>query len=125
VVLNKADIVKLDELIPEKRAQLAPIESEDVPVMEMSTVTGQGVMEVKQEVRPSSHLCWSANLHAHIIFCSLVMSPAPVQWSGLIVFYTCYFPSACVVVVFVEVELYNMFQYQNFRKYVLHVNVIL
>jgi nucleolar GTP-binding protein len=53
VVLNKTDIVKLDELSPEKRAQLAPIESEDIPVMEMSTVTEQGIMEVKQEVRPS------------------------------------------------------------------------
>jgi nucleolar GTP-binding protein len=56
VVLNKADIVKLDELNPEKRALLAPIESEDIPVMEMSTVTEQGIMEVKQEVRPSLHV---------------------------------------------------------------------
>jgi nucleolar GTP-binding protein len=55
-VLNKADIVKLEELSSEKRAQLAPIESENIPVMEMSTVTEQGIMEVKQEVRPSSHI---------------------------------------------------------------------
>lgn len=51
VVLNKADIVKLEELSPEKRALLAPLESENIPVMEMSTVAEQGVMEVKQEVR--------------------------------------------------------------------------
>ncbi|KDR12537.1 nucleolar GTP-binding protein 1 [Zootermopsis nevadensis] len=49
VVLNKADIVKLEELSPEKRALLAPLESENIPVMEMSTVAEQGVMEVKQE----------------------------------------------------------------------------
>jgi nucleolar GTP-binding protein len=51
VVLNKADIVKLEELSPEKRALLAPLEAENIPVMEMSTVAEQGVMEVKQEVR--------------------------------------------------------------------------
>jgi nucleolar GTP-binding protein len=50
VVLNKVDIVKLEELSPEKRALLATIESENVPIMEMSTVTEQGIMEVKQEV---------------------------------------------------------------------------
>ena len=51
VVLNKADILKLEELSPEKRALLARIESEKIPVMEMSTVTENGIMEVKQEVR--------------------------------------------------------------------------
>jgi nucleolar GTP-binding protein len=50
VVLNKEDILKLEELSPEKRALLAPIESENIPVMEMSTVTENGIMEVKQEV---------------------------------------------------------------------------
>jgi nucleolar GTP-binding protein len=56
VVLNKADVVRLEELSPEKRALLAPIESENFPVMEMSTVTEQGIMEVKQEVR--YHIYW-------------------------------------------------------------------
>lgn len=51
MVLNKADILKLEELSPEKRACLARIESENIPVMEMSTVTENGIMEVKQEVR--------------------------------------------------------------------------
>jgi nucleolar GTP-binding protein len=50
VVLNKADILKLEELSPEKRALLAGIESEKIPIMEMSTVTENGIMEVKQEV---------------------------------------------------------------------------
>jgi Ni2+-binding GTPase involved in maturation of urease and hydrogenase len=84
-VLNKADIVKLDELSPEKRAQLAPIVSEDIPLMEMSTVTEQGIMEVKQEVRPSSHALVSKSLCSHN-FCSLLMSPEHMKWSGLIVF---------------------------------------
>jgi len=56
VVLNKADILKLEELSPEKRALLTRIESENIPVMEMSTVTENGIMEVKQEVRFFTYL---------------------------------------------------------------------
>lgn len=56
VVLNKADILKLEELSPEKRALLTRIESENIPVMEMSTVTENGIMEVKQEVKFFTYL---------------------------------------------------------------------
>lgn len=56
MVLNKADILKLEELSPEKRALLARIESENIPVMEMSTMTENGIMEVKQEVRFFTYL---------------------------------------------------------------------
>lgn len=56
MVLNKADILKLEELSPEKRALLACIESEKIPIMEMSTVTENGIMEVKQEVRFFTYL---------------------------------------------------------------------
>ncbi|TGZ32548.1 Nucleolar GTP-binding protein 1 [Temnothorax longispinosus] len=50
IVLNKMDIVRLDELSPEKRAVLKPLEDDaNVPVLEMSTVTDFGVMEVKLE----------------------------------------------------------------------------
>jgi len=56
VVLNKTDILKLEELSPEKRDLLARIESENIPVMEMSTVTENGIMEVKQEVRYFTYL---------------------------------------------------------------------
>jgi selenocysteine-specific translation elongation factor len=81
VVLNKADILKLDELIPEKRAQLAPIESEDIPVMEMSTVTGQGIMEVKQEVGPSLHLLVSKSLCSHnFLLLDNVTSTYAIVW---------------------------------------------
>lgn len=50
VVMNKADIVRLEELPPEKRALLKPLEDDtNVPTLEMSTVTDFGVMEVKLE----------------------------------------------------------------------------
>lgn len=42
--------MNLDELSPEKRAVLKPLEDDkDIPVLEMSTVTDVGVMEVKTE----------------------------------------------------------------------------
>lgn len=44
------DILRLDELSPEKRAVLKSLEEDtNVPVLEMSTVTDFGVMEVKLE----------------------------------------------------------------------------
>lgn len=50
VVANKIDIVKLDELSPENRAILKNLEDEsDLKIMEMSTVTDEGVIEVKTE----------------------------------------------------------------------------
>lgn len=50
IVLNKMDIVSLNELPPEKRSVLKPLESDaNTPVLEMSTVTDHGVMEVKTE----------------------------------------------------------------------------
>lgn len=47
VVANKADVLRLDELPPEKRALLKSLEDKDVPVLEMSTITDFGVMDVK------------------------------------------------------------------------------
>lgn len=48
VVLNKVDILQLEELSPEKRTILKPLEDDaNVPVIEMSTITDFGVMEVK------------------------------------------------------------------------------
>lgn len=50
MVMNKIDIVRLEELSPEKRAVVKPLENdESVPVLEMSTITDVGVMEVKTE----------------------------------------------------------------------------
>lgn len=50
IVLNKVDIISLNELSPEKRAVLKPLEDDtNTPVMEMSAVTDTGVMEVKIE----------------------------------------------------------------------------
>ncbi|PSN47441.1 Nucleolar GTP-binding protein 1 [Blattella germanica] len=49
VVLNKSDIIKLEDLSPEKRSALKSLEEDKIPLLEMSTVTDDGVMEVKQE----------------------------------------------------------------------------
>ena len=49
VVANKIDIVSLNELSEEKREILKELEEQDIPVLEMSTVTDVGVMEVKNE----------------------------------------------------------------------------
>ncbi|XP_033176961.1 nucleolar GTP-binding protein 1 [Bombus impatiens] len=47
VVANKADILRLNELPPEKRVLLKSLEDKDIPVLEMSTITDFGVMDVK------------------------------------------------------------------------------
>lgn len=48
LVANKTDIVTLDELPEERRAVLQEIEGNpELTVMEMSTVTDKGVVEVK------------------------------------------------------------------------------
>lgn len=50
VVVNKVDVLRLEELSPEKRAVLKTLEDDEtIPVLEMSTVTDFGVMEVKIE----------------------------------------------------------------------------
>ncbi|KAG5313807.1 NOG1 protein, partial [Acromyrmex insinuator] len=50
IVMNKTDIIRLEELSPEKRAVLKPFENDtNIPVLEMSTITDFGVMEVKLE----------------------------------------------------------------------------
>lgn len=49
-MLNKTDIVRLSELSPEKRAVLKSFENDaNIPMLEMSTITDVGVMEVKLE----------------------------------------------------------------------------
>ncbi|XP_044744495.1 nucleolar GTP-binding protein 1 [Coccinella septempunctata] len=47
IVVNKSDILSLEELSPEKRQLLAVFEKEKIPLYEMSTVNKNGVMEVK------------------------------------------------------------------------------
>ncbi|CAD1474489.1 unnamed protein product, partial [Heterotrigona itama] len=47
VVVNKVDILHLEELPPDKRALLKSLDGKDVPVLEMSTITDFGVMDVK------------------------------------------------------------------------------
>ncbi|CAL7937284.1 unnamed protein product [Xylocopa violacea] len=47
VVANKVDVLRLEELAPEKRTVLKSLEDKDVPVLETSTITDFGVMDVK------------------------------------------------------------------------------
>lgn len=49
-VMNKVDIIRLEELSAEKRNILKPLENDkNIPMLEMSTITDFGVMEVKTE----------------------------------------------------------------------------
>lgn len=50
VVCNKVDIITVDQLSPDKKAPIEAFEKNGVPVMKMSTVTEEGVCEVKHEV---------------------------------------------------------------------------
>lgn len=51
MVLNKVDVVTLENLNPERRKALESLENNDsLTMMQMSTMTEEGVMEVKQEV---------------------------------------------------------------------------
>lgn len=50
VVVNKVDILRLEELSDEKKSVLKELEDdENIPVIEMSTVTDFGVMNVKNQ----------------------------------------------------------------------------
>lgn len=50
---NKTDVITLRELkekSPEKFNLISALEEEKIPILEMSTLTQDGVMEVKKEV---------------------------------------------------------------------------
>lgn len=49
VVLSKSDVTKLSELPADRREAFKPFEQESVSLLEMSSLTGEGVMEVKTE----------------------------------------------------------------------------
>jgi len=49
VVLNKTDIIKLEELKPEQKSLIQRFLDDNIPVLEMSTISEEGVMEVKTE----------------------------------------------------------------------------
>ena len=50
VVCNKMDIVPLDELSEDNKKALKIFEDNKIPILSMSTVTDEGVMDVKQAV---------------------------------------------------------------------------
>lgn len=47
VVVNKVDVLRLEQLSTDKQKILKSLEEKDVPVLEMSTITDFGVMDVK------------------------------------------------------------------------------
>ena len=49
VVLNKTDVIRLEELKPEQKTLIQGFIDDDIPVMEMSTLSEEGVMNVKTE----------------------------------------------------------------------------
>ena len=49
VVLNKIDMVRLEELKPEQKDLIQKFVTDNIPVLEMSTFTDEGVMNVKTE----------------------------------------------------------------------------
>ncbi|CAG0921831.1 unnamed protein product [Notodromas monacha] len=49
VALNKSDVMRRSDMHPDDESRLTILEKEGIPVMEMSTVSEQGVSEVKTE----------------------------------------------------------------------------
>ncbi|XP_067132625.1 GTP-binding protein 4 [Centruroides vittatus] len=49
LVINKIDIIRLEELPEERKKFMLNIEKEEIPVMQMSTVTGEGIIELRNE----------------------------------------------------------------------------
>lgn len=49
VIVNKVDIVRPDDLSPERKELFAKLSEESIPVLQMSTVTEEGVAEVRNE----------------------------------------------------------------------------
>ncbi|CAC5358662.1 NOG1 [Mytilus coruscus] len=49
VCVNKIDVLKLDELSQDKQQIFEEFQSEDIPVLQMSTLTEEGVFEVKSQ----------------------------------------------------------------------------
>lgn len=50
VVCNKVDVTPMDQLSEASREALSIFEKNNVPLLPMSAVTDEGVMEVKQQV---------------------------------------------------------------------------
>jgi len=49
IAVNKIDIIKLNDLPPEQQALLDEFREAEIPILEMSTVTEEGVIDVKTE----------------------------------------------------------------------------
>jgi len=49
VAVNKIDVVRLEALAPEKKAFFESFEKENIPIFQMSTVTLEGIMDLRNE----------------------------------------------------------------------------
>ena len=68
IVANKVDVVRLEELEEDKRAMFKPYEDEGIPIMEMSTLTEEGISNVKTHVRLTSNNCLPLSLNANLCY---------------------------------------------------------
>lgn len=51
IALNKIDLVRREQLSPENEAILAKLEAENIPMYQMSTVSTEGIMDLRNKVR--------------------------------------------------------------------------
>jgi len=49
VALNKIDLLRRDQLSPENEALLAKLEAENVPIYQMSTISDEGIMDMRNK----------------------------------------------------------------------------
>lgn len=49
VVVNKVDVLRINELSEEKQQLFEDLKKESIPIMEMSTITDEGVIEIRNE----------------------------------------------------------------------------
>lgn len=66
VALNKIDLVRRDQLSPENGELLAKLETGGVPMYQMSTVSTEGIMDLRNKVRVSNYY-FSMCLSSHAI----------------------------------------------------------
>jgi nucleolar GTP-binding protein len=50
VGLNKIDLVRRDQLSPENEALLAKLEADEIQLLQMSTISTEGIMDVRNKV---------------------------------------------------------------------------
>lgn len=78
-MLNKIDIKRLDELSEEKKAVFEQFRKDDVRIIEMSTFSEEGVIEVRNEVKKSPFRFFSSRALVVLGLRSSLSSPSRYQ----------------------------------------------